>query len=68
MSYSNDEVKGKRVRLIKMADDPNPIKEGSEGEVQFVDSIGTLHIKWDNGRTLGIVPSEDKLEFIEDKN
>ena len=25
---------------------------------------GTLHMKWDNGRTLGIVPGEDQFRVI----
>ena len=48
---------GTRIRLNSMDDPYAPILPGTEGEVDFVDDIGTIHMKWDNGRTLGIVPN-----------
>jgi hypothetical protein len=39
--------------------DPYPVKPQTKGTVDRVDDIGTLHVKWDDGRTLGIVPNED---------
>lgn len=32
--------------------------------VDSVDDVGTLHMRWDNGRTLGIVPGEDQFRVI----
>lgn len=58
---------GKRIRCIEMKDDPDPIPSGSEGVVLSVDDMGTLHVKWDNGRGLGLV-IEDKFEIIENPN
>jgi hypothetical protein len=58
-----EEFVGKRVRCIEMCDDPDPIPSGSEGTVLTVDDMGTLHVKWDNGRSLGLV-MEDKYEMI----
>jgi len=55
--------KGKTIELISM-DDPNPIEPGTKGEVVLVDSTGTLHIKWENGRSLGVIPGEDKFKII----
>ena len=49
---------GTRIELISMDDPLAPIESGMKGTVDKVDDIGTLHMKWDNGRTLGIVPVE----------
>ena len=37
---------------------------GMEGTIKWIDSLGTLHVKWDNGRTLNLLPNEDEFEFI----
>ena len=26
----------------------------------MVDDVGTVHVRWDNGSTLGLVPGEDR--------
>ena len=54
---------GKRIKCVKM-NDPNPVESGTEGVVKGVDDMGTIHVNWDNGRTLGIVPSEDQFELL----
>ena len=60
-------LNGKRVRLILMVDDPLPIEPGTEGTIRGVDSTGTLLVKWDNGRTLGIIPEVDKYIILNDE-
>jgi hypothetical protein len=30
----------------------------------MVDDLGTVHVRWDNGSTLGLVPGEDRWEEI----
>ena len=59
----SEELKGKRIKCISM-NDPHPIAEGTEGTVELVDDMGTIHVKWDNGSRLGLVPDEDKYELI----
>jgi hypothetical protein len=56
-------LKSQRVRLIQMSD-PDPIQPGEIGEIQFQDGIGQLHVKWESGRTLALIPGEDQFEFI----
>ena len=58
-----EELKGKRIKCISMNDD-YPVPEGTEGTVDLVDDMGTIHVKWDNGSSLGLVPEEDKYELI----
>ena len=58
------ELKDKRIRCIEMKDDPLPIESGSMGTVVYVDDMGTIHIKWDNGRTLGLIHGMDRYEIV----
>jgi len=58
---------GTRIRLNHMDDPWSPVPEGTEGTVDMVDDIGQLHMKWDNGRTLALVPGEDSFSVIPQK-
>ena len=58
---------GTRIRLNSMEDPYAPVAPGTEGEVDLVDDIGTIHMKWDNGRALGIVPGEDSFSVLPPK-
>ena len=55
---------GTRIRLIHMDDPYSPIESGMTGTVAYVDDMGTLHMKWDNGRSLGVVPGVDAFHKI----
>lgn len=55
---------GTRIILLQMGDDPRPIDDNTRGTVKAVDDIGTLHCDFDNGRSLGIVPSEDNFRRL----
>ena len=55
---------GMRIRLDYMNDPYAPIAPGTEGKVNFVDDIGTLHCTFDNGRTLGVIPGEDSFSKV----
>lgn len=55
---------GKRVRLIEMIDQ-YPVEPGMTGTIRHQDDIGQLHIIWDNGRHLALVPGEDLYEILD---
>ena len=55
---------GTRILLIEMGIDPRPVESGTRGTVQAVDSIGTLHCVFDNGRSLGVIPGEDSIRKL----
>ena len=55
---------GTRIRLNSMEDPYHPILPGTEGEVDFVDDEGQIFMKWDNGRTLPLVPGEDSFTVL----
>ena len=54
---------GTRVQLIYM-NDARAVEPGTEGTVDHVDDAGTVHVKWDNGRRLGLIVGEDSFEVI----
>ncbi|MBR2507840.1 MAG: DUF4314 domain-containing protein [Bacilli bacterium] len=54
---------GTRVKLVEMNDIQAP-PIGTLGTVMYVDDIGTIHIKWDNGSTLGAAYPEDRVTKI----
>lgn len=55
---------GSRVELVRMNDVQAP-PPGTRGTVQFVDDIGTIHVRWDNGSSLGIAYGEDVCRKVE---
>ncbi len=54
---------GTRIRLHYMAD-AQAVPEGTEGTVVAVDDMGQIHMDWDNGRTLALIPGEDSFSAI----
>ena len=61
--YKEQYHKGTRLELISM-EDPQAVPPGTRGTVQFVDDIGSIHMNWDNGRTLALVPKEDSFRKL----
>lgn len=60
--------KGTRVELVSMDDPYNrKLVPGCRGTVIAVDSIGTIHVSWDCGSSLGIVYGEDSCRRIDQK-
>jgi hypothetical protein len=57
-------VPGTRVRLVRMDDPYTKLKPGATGTVSFVDDIGTVHVNWDCGSSLGVVFGEDEVKKI----
>ena len=64
LRHSRERMKGTRVRLISM-DDMQAPPAGTEGTVQYVDDAGTIHVRWDTGGSLGLVPGADEWEIVE---
>jgi hypothetical protein len=48
-------LEGRRVRLVRTNDIHTRLVSGAEGTVAFVDDLGTVHVKWDDGSSLGMV-------------
>lgn len=71
-NYTQEEIKyirekyvaGTKIELVKMYDLINPVLEGTKGIVDFVDDIGTIHIKWETGSTLGLTVGIDEFKVL----
>lgn len=61
------ELTGKRVELIRMEDPYTDLKPGSLGTIQGKDDMGNIHVKWDNGSKLSLVPEIDEYKILESK-
>lgn len=60
---------GTRLQLISMDDPYTKLEPGLKGTVDYIDDLDTIHMKWDNGATLGLIPNVDKYEVLtEDEN
>ena len=59
----SEELKGKRIMCIHMMDE-YPVLSGELGTIDIVDDMGTIHVNWDSGRRLGLVPDEDQYELV----
>ena len=57
---------GTRVEMDYM-DDPDAILPGTKGTVDHIDDVGQIHVNWDNGRYIAIIPEEDSFHKIIEK-
>lgn len=57
---------GTRIELIKMYDYINPVSSGTIGSVDFIDDIGNIHMKWENGSRLSLIVGLDEFRILED--
>ena len=62
--YRNEYPAGTRIELIQMGSDPRPVPSGTKGTVVAVDDMCQIHMRWDNGRTLALIPGEDSFKII----
>jgi len=56
---------GKRIKLVFLDDPYTKLKKGDMGTIQHEDDIGQIHVNWDNGSTLPIVPEVDIYQIID---
>lgn len=72
MAYSTAEIAsikteypaGTRIRLKHMDESKFPVADGTTGKVTYVDDNGQIHMRWDNGRTLPLIPGVDDFVKI----
>ena len=56
---------GCRVELVSMDDPYARLKPGDQGTVVAVDDIGTIHVAWDGGASLGVAYGADACEVVD---
>lgn len=59
--------RGDRVRLVACYDIHSPLPPSTIGTVRRVDDAGTVHVHWDDGSTLGVIPGVDHIERAEEE-
>jgi hypothetical protein len=52
------------VVLVSTTDPYTRLRPGATGRVVLVDSVGTVHVLWDDGSDLGLVPGEDRWVVV----
>lgn len=55
---------GTRILLLGMDDPHHPVPPDTRGTVDHVDDGGTIHMKWDNGRTLPLDSDVDSFRTL----
>jgi hypothetical protein len=63
----NERYKGKRVMLTEMVDEPH-MTSGIFGTIQHEDDANQIHVKWDNGSVLALIPIADSYQILSDKD
>lgn len=56
--FPPDPSPGERVKLLQCHDPHTTLKMGDEGTIISIDDLGTVHVKWDSGSTLGLTPDD----------
>ncbi len=55
---------GTRIKINTMSDPYHSVPSGTLGTVNHVDDAGTIHMKWDNGQSLGLIDEEDDFTVV----
>lgn len=58
---------GQRIELVYTSDPYTELKPDDQGTVFLIDGMGTVHVNWDCGSNLGLVPGEDRWKVIKGK-
>lgn len=55
--------KGTKLEIVAM-EDPYGVPEGTIGEVDFIDDAGQIHMKWQTGSHLALIPGVDSFRKV----
>lgn len=55
---------GTKIQLISMRDEKYPVLPGTVGEVTHIDDMGSIHMKWENGSSLALIPEVDSFKVV----
>ena len=55
--------KGTKLQLISMRNEKYPVLPGTVGEVTHIDDAGSIHMRWENGSSLALIPEIDSFQM-----
>ena len=64
VNLRNKLPEGTIIRLISMNEDPRPVLSGSYGVVKSIDDLCQIHMEWEDGSNLALVPGIDDFEVL----
>lgn len=47
-------------------EDAHGLPAGSTGEILYEDDMGQIHVRWDSGSSLAVIPGVDLFEISEE--
>lgn len=56
---------GHTIRLVRCDDPHTRLRPGLTGVVTLVDGTGTVHVLWEDGHRLGLIPGIDAWEVVD---
>lgn len=65
--YRKTHPPGTRIVLLSTSEVDQPVPIGMRGTVDHIDDQCNIWMKWDNGRTLPVVPEEDSFRKLTDE-
>lgn len=65
--YRKTHPPGTRIVLLSTSEVDQPVPIGMRGTVDHIDDQSQLWMRWDNGRTLPVVPEEDSFRKLTDE-
>ena len=60
--------KGTKLQMITMRNEKYPAPPGTVGEVTHIDDMGSIHMKWENGSSLALIPEVDSFKVLGAEN
>ena len=55
---------GTKIQLISMRNEKYPILPGTVGVVTHIDDAGSIHMRWENGSSLALIPEIDSFQTV----
>lgn len=55
---------GTKIQLISMRNEKYPVLPGTVGEVTHIDDAGSIHMRWENGSSLALIPEIDSFQTV----
>ena len=55
---------GTKIQLISMRNEKYPVLPRTVGVVTHIDDAGSIHMRWENGSSLALIPEIDSFQTV----